>query len=125
MSKYETLEQRAFMLFNNHLFDDFKRLLMLRIYQAVVDNPNITTNKLYHSLKRELPVQRQDFDAGVIALEKVMLALSLFEINHSSKGGKSVTHLNVRSSSEWLAYMEHVREKPSLRFWVGDADAAI
>lgn len=122
-----TLERAAFACFRTKLEDSYKRLLFMRISNAVTLNPNVTANKCFHMLKDSIPVEREDFDAAIRALEVPFGRLKIDSYTkRSSKHHKEqptaapfkVLHLNASDSDQWNNWLNAVLEKyPELSVW--------
>jgi hypothetical protein len=110
------LEKAAFACFSNKLEDSFKRLLFLTIDKTVSDNPNITANKAYFAVAKDMAVNREDFNAAVLAMKTPFKRLA---INQYVRSGQEFMHLNPTESNSWNDWVQTITENyPELSIWV-------
>jgi hypothetical protein len=108
------MEQGMFLMFPEKREENFKRLLLLRIVKEAKEQDNLSENRLFYSLNRQMPIARTDFDAAVGILESTLKAIKVYRFNRS---GKNVGHIHVQRSAIWDKYVEALAKIPGFEFW--------
>lgn len=123
-----TTERAAFACFRTKLEDSYKRLLFIRIIDTLAENPNMSANHCYSTLRNSIPLLREDFDAAVCALIRPFGRLNQFSYTRTPQKNKSdaphskaparVQHLHITESKLWDEWLSAVLEKyPELSVW--------
>lgn len=107
----DALEARAFALWKVDVTPEYKRLIMVELFNLIKRQRNQTDTKLYSELKYHcFNVTRVEFDCAVASL-RLFDVIGIYKTTLSETGETyNINHKRQNMSSVWKKYLKHIKQ---------------